>query len=159
MAKLRLKTKLCDMLGIDYPILSAGMGPSLIGEKTGAPVELVVAVSEAGGTLDHPVMVAAGALFTCGSRTGKLPIPSRNRLSSSSARLALAASTKIHCDQVVTPVSNRHGLPVILRFGQKVGYQEDDATSFEDLVDFFQGHPDICAPILRFKGQQFTDEA
>jgi NAD(P)H-dependent flavin oxidoreductase YrpB (nitropropane dioxygenase family) len=37
------------MLGIDYPILSAGMGPSLIGERTGAPVELVVAVSEAGG--------------------------------------------------------------------------------------------------------------
>jgi len=66
---------------------------------------------------------------------------------------------QIHGDQVVTPVSNRHGLPVILRFGQKVGYQEDDATSFEDLVDFFQGHPDICAPILRFKGQQFTDEA
>jgi len=44
-----LKTKLCDMLGIDYPILSAGMGPTLIGENTGAPVELVVAVSEAGG--------------------------------------------------------------------------------------------------------------
>lgn len=44
-----LKTRLCDMLGIEYPILSAGMGPSLIGEKTGAPVELVVAVSEAGG--------------------------------------------------------------------------------------------------------------
>ena len=37
------------LLGIEYPILSAGMGPSLIGEKTGAPVELVVAVSEAGG--------------------------------------------------------------------------------------------------------------
>lgn len=37
------------MLGIEYPILSAGMGPSLIGEETGAPVELVVAVSEAGG--------------------------------------------------------------------------------------------------------------
>ena len=37
------------MLGIEYPILSAGMGPSLVGEKTGAPVELVVAVSEAGG--------------------------------------------------------------------------------------------------------------
>ncbi len=49
MAKPILRTKLCDMLGIDYPILSAGMGPSLIGEKTGAPVELVVAVSEAGG--------------------------------------------------------------------------------------------------------------
>ena len=44
-----LKTKLCDMLGIEYPILSAGMGPTLIGENTGAPVELVIAVSEAGG--------------------------------------------------------------------------------------------------------------
>lgn len=44
-----LRTKLCDMLNIEYPILSAGMGPTLIGERTGAPVELVVAVSEAGG--------------------------------------------------------------------------------------------------------------
>ena len=44
-----LRTKICDLLNIEYPILSAGMGPSLIGEKTGAPVELVVAVSEAGG--------------------------------------------------------------------------------------------------------------
>ncbi len=49
MGKRILKTKLCDMLGIEYPIVSAGMGPTLIGEKTGAPVELVVAVSEAGG--------------------------------------------------------------------------------------------------------------
>ena len=49
MGKRVLKTKLCDMLGIEYPILSAGMGHTLIGEKTGAPVELVVAVSEAGG--------------------------------------------------------------------------------------------------------------
>jgi nitronate monooxygenase len=49
MAKRVLRTKLCDMLGIEYPILSAGMGPTLIGERTGAPVELVVAVSEAGG--------------------------------------------------------------------------------------------------------------
>ncbi|MBW2483629.1 MAG: nitronate monooxygenase [Deltaproteobacteria bacterium] len=49
MGKRVLKTKLCDMLEIEYPILSAGMGPTLIGEKTGAPVELVVAVSEAGG--------------------------------------------------------------------------------------------------------------
>jgi NAD(P)H-dependent flavin oxidoreductase YrpB (nitropropane dioxygenase family) len=47
------------MLGIDYPILSAGMGPSLIGEKTGAPVKLVVAVSEAGG-----LGVLGGAGFT-----------------------------------------------------------------------------------------------
>jgi NAD(P)H-dependent flavin oxidoreductase YrpB (nitropropane dioxygenase family) len=37
------------MLGIEYPIICAGMGPTLIGETTGAPVELVVAVSEAGG--------------------------------------------------------------------------------------------------------------
>lgn len=44
-----LRTKICDMLGIEYPIFSAGMGPSLIGEKPGAPVELAVAVSEAGG--------------------------------------------------------------------------------------------------------------
>jgi len=49
MGKRILRTKLCDLLGIDYPILSAGMGPTLIGERTGAPVELVVAVSEAGG--------------------------------------------------------------------------------------------------------------
>jgi len=49
MSRRVLKTKLCDILGIEYPILSAGMGPTLIGEKTGAPVELAVAVSEAGG--------------------------------------------------------------------------------------------------------------
>ncbi|MBU2548916.1 MAG: nitronate monooxygenase [Proteobacteria bacterium] len=49
MGKPVLRTKLCDILNIEYPILSAGMGPSLVGEKTGAPVELVVAVSEAGG--------------------------------------------------------------------------------------------------------------
>ncbi|MCP4751485.1 MAG: nitronate monooxygenase [Proteobacteria bacterium] len=49
MVKRTLRTKLCDMLGIEYPILSAGMGPSLVGEKTGATVDLVVAVSEAGG--------------------------------------------------------------------------------------------------------------
>jgi nitronate monooxygenase len=49
MGKRTLRTKLCDMLGIEYPILCAGMGPSLVGEKTGTPVELVVAVSEAGG--------------------------------------------------------------------------------------------------------------
>jgi len=49
MARRTLHTKLCDMLGIEYPIICAGMGPTLIGETTGAPVELVVAVSEAGG--------------------------------------------------------------------------------------------------------------
>jgi nitronate monooxygenase len=44
-----LRTELCDMLGIEYPIISAGMGPSLLGEEAGASVDLVVAVSEAGG--------------------------------------------------------------------------------------------------------------
>jgi len=44
-----LRTKLSDILEIEYPILSAGMGPSLVGEKAGATVDLVVAVSEAGG--------------------------------------------------------------------------------------------------------------
>ncbi|ACL01815.1 NAD(P)H-dependent flavin oxidoreductase [Desulfatibacillum aliphaticivorans] len=59
MAKRVLRTPLCDMLNIDYPILSAGMGPTLIGEPNGAPVELVVAVSEAGG-----LGVLGGAGFT-----------------------------------------------------------------------------------------------
>lgn len=59
MAKRVLRTRLCDMLGIEYPILSAGMGPTLIGEPNGAPVELVVAVSEAGG-----LGVLGGAGFT-----------------------------------------------------------------------------------------------
>jgi len=49
MARRTLRTRLCDMLGIDYPIICAGMGPTLIGETAGAPAELVVAVSEAGG--------------------------------------------------------------------------------------------------------------
>jgi nitronate monooxygenase len=49
MSKPVLHTRLCDLLNIEYPILSAGMGPTLLGEQTGAPVELVVAVSEAGG--------------------------------------------------------------------------------------------------------------
>ncbi|MGQ9655591.1 MAG: NAD(P)H-dependent flavin oxidoreductase [Thermodesulfobacteriota bacterium] len=44
-----LRTKLCDMLGIEYPVLSAGMGPALPHEESAAPVGLVVAVSEAGG--------------------------------------------------------------------------------------------------------------
>jgi NAD(P)H-dependent flavin oxidoreductase YrpB (nitropropane dioxygenase family) len=40
-----LRTRLCDMLGIDYPILLAGMGSR--GKAT--PAALVAAVSEAGG--------------------------------------------------------------------------------------------------------------
>jgi len=59
MGKKVLRTKLCEMLGIEYPVLSAGMGPTLIGESTGATVDLVVAVSEAGG-----MGVLGGAGFT-----------------------------------------------------------------------------------------------
>lgn len=67
MAKPILKTKLCDMLGIEYPILSAGMGPTLLGENTGAPVELVVAVSEAGG-----LGVLGGSGFTVDELRGAI---------------------------------------------------------------------------------------
>lgn len=35
MGKKILRTKLCDMLGIEYLILSAGMGATLIGENIG----------------------------------------------------------------------------------------------------------------------------
>ena len=61
MGKRVLRTKLCDMLNIEYPVLSAGMGPNLLGEETGAPVGLVVAVSEAGG-----LGVLGGSGFTVG---------------------------------------------------------------------------------------------
>jgi len=49
MGKRVLRTSLCDMLDIEYPIMSAGMGPNTLSEQVGAPVDLVVAVSEAGG--------------------------------------------------------------------------------------------------------------
>jgi len=49
MGRPSLRTELCDILGIEYPVISAGMGPTLLGETTGAPVELVAAVSNAGG--------------------------------------------------------------------------------------------------------------
>ena len=49
MGKAVLRTKLCEMLDIEYPIMSAGMGPNTLTEEVGAPVDLVVAVSEAGG--------------------------------------------------------------------------------------------------------------
>jgi nitronate monooxygenase len=45
MTRPALKTSLCDLLGIEYPILLAGMGSR--GKAT--PAELVAAVSEAGG--------------------------------------------------------------------------------------------------------------
>ena len=45
MARPRLRTQLCDMLGVEYPILLAGMGS----RGTATPPALVAAVSEAGG--------------------------------------------------------------------------------------------------------------
>ena len=44
-----LRTELCDMLGIEYPVFSAGMGPVAGGEEPVAKADLVAAVSEAGG--------------------------------------------------------------------------------------------------------------
>src|SRR5687767_5701910 len=45
-----LRTQLCDMLGIEYPVVLAGMGP-VAGGIMGpvATAELVAAVSNAGG--------------------------------------------------------------------------------------------------------------
>ena len=50
MAKPVLRTMLCDLLDIEYPIILAGMGPTVGGERLGvAGPELVAAVSNAGG--------------------------------------------------------------------------------------------------------------
>ena len=48
MAKKVLHTKLCDILGIEYPIVCAGMG-AIGEERTTATAELAAAVSNAGG--------------------------------------------------------------------------------------------------------------
>lgn len=44
---MKLRTKLCDILGVEYPIIQAGMGWDKLGSCT--PPELVAAVSNAGG--------------------------------------------------------------------------------------------------------------
>ena len=45
-----LRTRICDILGIEYPILLAGMGPTAGGGRgSAATAELVAAVSNAGG--------------------------------------------------------------------------------------------------------------
>lgn len=44
-----LRTELCDMLGIEFPVFSAGMGPVAGGAEPVARADLVAAVSEAGG--------------------------------------------------------------------------------------------------------------
>ena len=60
MARPVLRTDLCDMLGIEYPVILAGMGP-VAGGLTGpvATANLVAAVSNAGG-----LGVIGGAGFT-----------------------------------------------------------------------------------------------
>ena len=50
MARATLRTALCDLLGIEFPVLLAGMGPTVGGGAGGvAGPELVAAVSNAGG--------------------------------------------------------------------------------------------------------------
>ena len=45
-----LHTRICDLLGIEYPVLLAGMGPTIGGNNKGvAGPELVAAISNAGG--------------------------------------------------------------------------------------------------------------
>ncbi len=45
-----LHTPFCDLMGIEYPIVLAGMNNGSGGQSTAAtPVELVAAVSNAGG--------------------------------------------------------------------------------------------------------------
>ena len=49
MARPILRTALCDLLGIEYPVISAGMGPVGGGSAPAAVAELAAAVSNAGG--------------------------------------------------------------------------------------------------------------
>ncbi len=49
MARPVLRTALCDLLGIEYPVISAGMGPVGGGSAPAAVAELAAAVSNAGG--------------------------------------------------------------------------------------------------------------
>ena len=76
MGRPTLKTRFTEMMGCEYPICSAGMGPSLIGERTGATVELVVAVTEAGGigvlgAAGHTVDVMQDAIREIKKQTDK----------------------------------------------------------------------------------------
>ena len=49
MSKTLLRTPLCDMLGIEVPVILAGMGPVASGAEPVANADLAAAVSEAGG--------------------------------------------------------------------------------------------------------------
>ena len=76
MGKRVLRTRLCDILGIEYPILSAGMGPTLIGEPNGAPVELVVPIVVRAST-NQTTSTGGGAWRAARgrSRSGRAPLP------------------------------------------------------------------------------------
>jgi nitronate monooxygenase len=115
MGKRILRTKLCDMLGIEYPIIAAGMGPTLIGETTGAPVELVVAVSEAGG-----MGVLGGSGFTVeGLREAIREIKSKTKKPygvdlllpqklDTSGRLSVAGIKELPLSQVIKSLPQQH---------------------------------------------------
>jgi len=115
MGKRVLRTKLCDMLGIEYPIIAAGMGPTLIGETTGAPVELVVAVSEAGG-----MGVLGGSGFTVeGLREAIREIKSKTKKPygvdlllpqklDTSGRLGVAGIKELPLSQVIKSLPQQH---------------------------------------------------
>ncbi|MBN1573465.1 MAG: nitronate monooxygenase [Deltaproteobacteria bacterium] len=49
MTKSVLKTKICDMIGMEYPVFCAGMGSIYFGMKSVTGSKLAAAVSEAGG--------------------------------------------------------------------------------------------------------------
>ena len=49
MSSAKLRTGICDLLGIEYPVLLAGMGPTVGGQGSAATAPLVAAVSNAGG--------------------------------------------------------------------------------------------------------------
>lgn len=49
MARPVLRTPLCDLLGIEFPVISAGMGPVAGGQAPVATADLTAAVSNAGG--------------------------------------------------------------------------------------------------------------
>ncbi|MEJ2068570.1 MAG: nitronate monooxygenase, partial [Deltaproteobacteria bacterium] len=49
MSRKVLKTKVCEMIGMEYPVFCAGMGSIFFGMKTVTGAKLAAAVSEAGG--------------------------------------------------------------------------------------------------------------
>ena len=80
MGKPVLRTRLCDMLNIEYPILSAGMGPSLIGEKNRSAGGI-----GGGGVRSRWIRGVGGFPPFPWRRCAKLSVKSRNSRTSLSA--------------------------------------------------------------------------